>query len=116
MFGQPSNVTEPRGVSYEPLSKLLVSPLISPKVVPHIIKPLRSLDYSSYVCQYRIGEGLGNQMGFPQIKGTMLGVPMRRIVKFLVSILGIPLILGSYQVVCLHLCVGYGEVLYSLAK
>ena len=32
---------------YEPLSKLLVSPLISPIVVPYIIL-LRSLDYGSY--------------------------------------------------------------------
>ena len=36
---------------YEPLSKLLVSPLITPIVVPYIIlynPPSRSLDYSSY--------------------------------------------------------------------
>ena len=36
---------------YEPLSKLLVSPLITPIGVPYIYRyiiPLRSLDYSSY--------------------------------------------------------------------
>ena len=38
---------------YEPLSKLLVSPLITPIVAPfflfpYITPPLRSLDYSSY--------------------------------------------------------------------
>ena len=39
-------------IVYEPLSKLLVSPLITiivvPYIFPHIIPPLRSLDYGSY--------------------------------------------------------------------
>ena len=41
-------------IQYEPLSKLLVCPFITPNIMPYVSPHLRSLDYGSY-CEIILG-------------------------------------------------------------